>query len=74
MSFTLSPFFYCIAHQEDITKFVTLSLGGEHICNVKKDKLNELVRQYIMANSHGVSYDNIDKYIECICRSIAPNL
>lgn len=73
MYFTINPFFYYLAHQEDIEKYLQSELQDSKLSEVPYIKLRSLVELYVTENSHGVDKDKLDNYIDQVCKSLCNN-
>ena len=71
MYLVLSPFFYYLANEAYIKDYITLESNGKLPYNIESDKLQSLVDNYLILNSHGVDESKKDKYIAYICEHIS---
>lgn len=72
MYFTLSPFFYYIAHSSDILNFIVIHTDGKFPhSHLDKEAIRGLIEKFILLNSHGVDEKSLDKYTDYIYNSIA---
>lgn len=70
MYFTLSPFFYFLAHCDSIKNYVVVELNGNHPIHEDEFRVKKHIKDYIIKNSHGIDSDNIDKYVEYIFKQL----
>lgn len=73
MYFTVNPFFYYLAHQENIEKYLKSELQDSKLSDISYIKLRSLVELYINENSHGVDKNKLDSYIDQACKSLCNN-
>lgn len=70
MYFTISPFFYYLAHCNSIKDYVIIELNGNLPTNEDEFRVKKHIKDYIIKNSHGIDGDNIDKYVEYIFKQL----
>lgn len=71
MYFVINPFFYYLANQSDIEKYITIESNGDRPYHMPYNKLKSLVERYINLNSHGVDENCKEKYIMYICDQLS---
>lgn len=71
MYFVINPFFYYLANQSDIEKYIAIEANGDRPYHMPYSKLKSLVERYISLNSHGVDENCKEKYIMYICDQLS---
>lgn len=70
MYFVINPFFYYIANQENIDRYLSIESNGELPYQMTYSKLRSIVEYFVNNNSHGVDANKIDSYIDYICKKL----
>ena len=70
MYFTISPFFYYLAHCNSIKNYVIVELNGNLPMHEDEFRVKKHIKDYIINNSHGIDSGNIDKYVEYIFKQL----
>lgn len=70
MYFVVNPFFYYIANQDSIDRYLSIESNGELPYQMTYSKLRSIVESFVNNNSHGVDANKIDSYIDYICKKL----
>ena len=71
MHLVLNPFFYYIAHQENIENFIIIESHGEHPHLMQYNKLKPIVERFVSRYNESIDDNRKEKYILYICDKLS---